>query len=219
MTDVIETTVDGGTGRWHVDRTTGDPRLQLLLGHGAGGGIEAHDLVMLAAALPSVGIEVARFEQPWRVAGRKVAGTPKSLDAAWAASLDAVVRSGTPLVVGGRSAGARVACRTARDATAVGVLALAFPLHPPGRPEKSRADEIPPLPLLAVQGSRDPFGSSAELTPHLGHDQEVLEIIGGDHSLAVNRQGPLTQREADEILVTGVGRWLRDTAKTAVVRS
>lgn len=214
MTEVIETATSKGPGRWHVDRTNGRLRAQLLLGHGAGAGVEAHDLVVLASALPHVGIEVARFEQPWRVAGRKVAAPPSTLDAAWNESIASVRQQDVPLVVGGRSAGARVACRTAGLLGAMGVLALAFPLHPPGRPEKSRADELPELPTLVVQGSRDPFGHGEELAPLLAQDQELLPIVGGDHSLAVGRSGPLTQNEADEILATGVGRWLRAMAKT-----
>ena len=115
--------------------------MTLVLGHGAGGGIEARDLVALAKALPERGVTVVRVEQPWRVAGRKVAGPPATLDRAWLAVLEALAVAG-PLVVGGRSAGARVACRTAAQVGAAGCLALAFPLHPPGRPEKSRLDEL-----------------------------------------------------------------------------
>ena len=101
-------------------------------------------------------------------------------------------------------------------ASATGVLALAFPLHPPGKPEKSRAEELPDLPALMVQGSRDPFGSGQELARFLRQDHELLSIAGGDHSLAVSRNGPLTQAEADEVLATGVGRWLREMTRTAV---
>lgn len=215
MTEILDVVTSCGEGRWHIDRTDGRPRAQLLLGHGAGGGFDAHDLSVLAFHLPEVGVEVARFEQPWRVAGRKVAGGPKTLDAAWTESLGAVARAGLTPVVGGRSAGARVACRTAPLVGALGVLALAFPLHAPGRPDKSRAHELPDLPLLVVQGSRDPFGSAEELAPQLGQDQEVLEIVGGNHSLRAGRSGPLTQPEVDELLVTGVGRWLRARARAA----
>ncbi len=183
---------------------------RLLLGHGAGGGVGAHDLECLATALPEVGIEVCRFEQPWRFAGRKVAGPPPGLDRAWIEALPAITRDATPFVVGGRSAGARVACRTAVASGAVAALTLAFPLHPPGRPERSRADEIPDLPMLAVQGERDAFGGGAELRPHLGAQQQLLEIAGADHSLKVRRGGPLTQQEADEILVVAVRRWLKE---------
>ena len=208
MTEVIDTTTRTGVGRWHVDRSARQPIAQLLLGHGAGGGVGAADLVTLASDLPAAGIEVARFEQPWRVAGRKVAGSPKTLDEAWMDALPLIASPGLPVVVGGRSAGARVACRTARAAGATAVLTLAFPLHPPGRPEKSRANELPSLPLLAVQGSRDPFGSASDLEPHLGKDQHALEIAGADHSLRVGRSAPVTQPEVQEILILGVRRWV-----------
>ena len=125
-------------------------------------------------------------------------------------ALAAITHDGMPLVVGGRSAGARVACRTAEISGAAAVMTLAFPLHPPGRPERSRADEIPDLPMLAVQGERDAFGGGAELGPHLGAKQQLLEIAGADHSLKVRRAGPLTQAEADEILVVAARRWLKE---------
>jgi len=199
-----------GAGRWYIDRPVGRARLRLLVGHGAGGGVGAHDLECLATALPQFGVEVYRFEQPWRFAGRKVAGPPPGLDMAWIEALAAITRDGMPLVVGGRSAGARVACRTAEISGAAAVMTLAFPLHPPGRPERSRANEIPDLPMLAVQGERDAFGGGAELRPHLGAKQQLLEIAGADHSLKVSRAGPLTQAEADEILVVAARRWLKE---------
>jgi predicted alpha/beta-hydrolase family hydrolase len=207
----VEVETPLGPGRWYVSPTTSsrEPIAQLLLGHGAGGGVDAADLALLAAQLPAWGVEVARFEQPWRVAGRKVAGAPATLDLAWGDACPAVRRIDIPLVVGGRSAGARVACRTAPACGAAGVLALAFPLHPPGRPDKARSGELPTLPLLIVQGGRDPFGTAAELrTSVSSRDQQVLEIAGADHSLRVGRAGPVTQSEADELLVVGVRRWI-----------
>ncbi len=213
MTEVVDVMTELGPARWHVDRASERPVAQLLLGHGAGGGVDAADLMALATALPSSGIEVCRFEQPWRVAGRKVAGTPSSLDRAWLEGLGAVAHPERPVVVGGRSAGARVACRTANAAGAVGVLTLAFPLHPPGRPEKTRADELPDLPLLAVQGGRDPFGSADEMRQRSASEREVLEIPGGDHSLRVSRSGPVTQSEADEIVLLAVRRWMLDLVR------
>src|SRR5581483_169230 len=120
----------------------------------------------LAGGLPPTGVTVALVEQPWRLAGRKVAGPPQQLAAAWIAVL-AELRPAGPVVVGGRSAGARVACRTALTVGADAALALAFPLHPPGRPEKSRAGELleSGVPTLVVQGERDPFGGPAEFPP------------------------------------------------------
>ncbi|GAA3296635.1 hypothetical protein GCM10020295_27000 [Streptomyces cinereospinus] len=133
--ETVET--EAGTARvtWHrADR----PRLVLALGHGAGGGIEARDLVALADVLPRHGVTVARVEQPWRVAGKKVTPAPRTLDAGWRGIWPALAAPGLPVVSGGRSAGARVACRTAAELGAAAVLALGFPLHPPGKPEKSR---------------------------------------------------------------------------------
>lgn len=183
-----------------------DARRVLALGHGAGGGIEARDLAVLAAALPARGITVALVEQPWRVAGRKLAPAPRTLDAGWRGIFPALAEPGSPVVVGGRSAGARVACRTAVGTGAAGVLALAFPLHPPGRPERSRADELPlgGPPLLVVQGGRDPFGRPAEFPAGV----RLVEIPGADHSFAVPRRGELGQEAALGLLTEAVAEWL-----------
>lgn len=159
----------------------------LVLGHGAGGGIAAPDLVTLAETLPGRGVSVVRVEQPWRVAGRKVAAPPATLDKAWLAVLAALSVDG-PLVVGGRSAGARVACRTAREVGASGCLALAFPLHPPGRPERSRLDELrrAGVPTLVVQGERDAFGGPGEF-PRDDTAYDVRGVPGADHSFRVTK--------------------------------
>lgn len=139
-----------------------DPLAVLLLGHGAGGGINAFDLVALADALPSRGVAVVLHEQPWRVAGKRIAARPPTLDEGWRPALDwaAGEYPGLPLWVGGRSAGARVACRCF-DERQAGVVCLAFPLHPPGKPEASRVAELAGVtgPVLVLQGERDPFGS------------------------------------------------------------
>lgn len=176
-------------GRLVIDAAAA-PQAMLLLGHGAGGGVEAFDLAALAAALPAQGITVARFEQPWRAAGRKVAGPPKGLDVAWRAALDLVVQRwpALPLVVGGRSAGARVACRCF-EPPARGVVALAFPLHPPGRPEKSRADELRSVaaPVLVVQGERDPFGSPGEIE-QVDASVRLVSVPGAAHALGPSRK-------------------------------
>ena len=155
------------------------PRATLVLGHGAGGGAgTAPDLAALAAALPDHGVTVLLHEQPWKVAGKKVAVAPPALDIGWVESLAALAVTG-PLIVGGRSAGARVACRTASEVGAAAVLALAFPLHPPGKPEKTRADELAVgVPLRVVQGERDPFGRPEEFPAGLD-----LVAVPGDHSL------------------------------------
>jgi predicted alpha/beta-hydrolase family hydrolase len=180
-------------------------RATLVLGHGAGGGVDARDLAALAGALPASGFAVVRVEQPWKVAGRKVAAPPRQLDIAWRAVLGALEVDG-PLVVGGRSAGARVACRTGREAGAAACLALAFPLHPPGRPEKSRFDELVDagVPTLVVQGERDAFGTPAEFPP----GQEVRQVPYADHGFAVPKSAPVTQDEALGALVAAISEWL-----------
>jgi predicted alpha/beta-hydrolase family hydrolase len=140
-----------------------DPRAALVLGHGAGGGVAARDLVAATKAALEVHVSVALVEQPYRVAGRRSQAPARQLDAAWAAVVEHLrsdAFSGLPLITGGRSAGARVACRTAAGTGAAGVLCLAFPVHPPGKPEKSRLDELDDVavPVLVIQGESDPFG-------------------------------------------------------------
>ncbi|HEU5484580.1 MAG TPA: alpha/beta family hydrolase [Microlunatus sp.] len=192
MTVCFEVDTPEGPGRWHVDAAD-EPMALLALGHGAGGGVTAMDLALLARELPGVGITVARFEQPWRLSGRKVAVPPPRLDLGWVPAIRSLVaRTGTgglPLVVGGRSAGARVACRTAEVVGAVAVLCLAFPLHLPGRPERSRLPELlqPRVPRLVLQGTRDTFGGAAELVADLaqaggGDEVVVVPLPGADHS-------------------------------------
>ena len=175
MTDVSVVATPHGDARLHRDRSR-HPVATLLLGHGAGGGVEAVDLAALAASLPRNGISVVRVEQPWRVAGKKVAPRPAVLDECFVAAADKL-RVRTPLVVGGRSAGARSAARTARELGASGYVALAFPLHPPGRPERSRLDELQAVqvPTLVVQGERDAFGRPEEFPP----DRELTVVPGG----------------------------------------
>jgi predicted alpha/beta-hydrolase family hydrolase len=182
-------------------------RLVVALSHGAGGGIEARDLRALAAALPPAGVTVALVEQPWRVAGRKLAPAPKRLDEGWRDLWPALAAAGPPVVAGGRSAGARVACRTARELGARAVLALSFPLHPPGRPESSRADELlgAGVPTLVVQGASDPFGRPEEFP---AGEHELVEVPYGDHGFAVPKRAPVTQEDALAVITGGVGGWL-----------
>ncbi|MFF5974315.1 alpha/beta family hydrolase [Streptomyces sp. NPDC012769] len=197
---------DAGDARitWH---TAKKPWTVLAVSHGAGGGIEARDLRALAAALPAGGVTVALVEQPWRVAGKKVAPAPKTLDTGWRGLWPALAAPGLPVISGGRSAGARVACRTARELGASAVLALSFPLHPPGRPEKSRADELlgAGVPTLVVQGGNDPFGKPAEFP---AGPYTLAEIPHGDHGFAVPRRAPLTQDEAVDTIVREVTEWV-----------
>ena len=145
-----------------LDRPKGRRRGLLALGHGAGGGVNAVDLLAVRDAAVGLGFVVARITQPYRVAGRRAPAPAPALDEAWTAAVtyvQAELGGRVPLVVGGRSAGARVACRTARALDAVGVLALAFPLHPPGRPDRSRVAELDPsVRTLVINGDADPFG-------------------------------------------------------------
>jgi hypothetical protein len=164
-----------------VDR----PVAALVLGHGAGGGVTAPDLVAAAEAAVALDIAVALVEQPYRVAGRRSPAPARQLDASWTAVLAELREDalrGLPVIAGGRSSGARVACRTASDVGAVAVVCLAFPVHPPGRgddPTKSRLGELDAVavPTLVVQGEKDPFGM-----PPSGQDRTVI-AVPGDHAL------------------------------------
>jgi predicted alpha/beta-hydrolase family hydrolase len=172
-----------GPARVHLEPAEG-PRALLVLGHGAGGGVTAPDLVTAAEEAVRARISVALVEQPYRVAGRKSPAPAHHLDAAWLAVV-AALRGEQPLLCGGRSAGARVACRTAAGTGAAGVLCLAFPLHPPGRPEKTRLPELEAVevPVLIVQGESDPFGMPPEAP-----GREVVRLRG-DHGLKSDRPG------------------------------
>jgi hypothetical protein len=187
------TTVGTPVGEARVHHARADrPVGTLVLGHGAGGGVGAADLTALARRLPPRGLTVLLVEQPWKVAGRKVAAPPPTLDRAWTAVLQELAVEG-PMLVGGRSAGARVACRTAADTGAAGVLALAFPLVPPGKgPEASRLAELDRpsaagLPVLVLQGTRDAFGSAGDVPAAPG--RLVVPVEGGDHSFRVLKGG------------------------------
>lgn len=189
-----------------VQRRSARPWATLVLTHGAGGGIGAPDLYALAVRLPRRGVTVALVEQPWRVAGQRIAARPEVLDEGFAAVVDRL-RPQTPLFVGGRSAGARVGCRTARRLGAVGVVALAFPLHPPGRPEKSRAPELlgAGVSTLVVQGARDSFGRPEEFPPQ----QSLVTVPDADHSFRVPKQAETTPADALATVVDAVEQWLR----------
>lgn len=185
----LEIETPHGLARVHL-REAGEPRAALVLGHGAGGGVGAPDLMAATEAALVEDVSVALVEQPYRVAGRRSSPPAHQLDAAWTAVVEHLLGGelgGLPLIAGGRSAGARVACRTAAQTGAIGVLCLAFPLHPPGRPEKTRLDELDAVqvPVLVVQGTSDPFGM-----PPAGPGREVVEIRG-NHSLASD-MGALT---------------------------
>jgi uncharacterized protein len=155
-----------------------DPRALLVLGHGAGGGVAAPDLKAATEAAHANGVGVVLVEQPYRVAGRKSPAPAHQLDTAWLAVVESLDNE-LPLIAGGRSSGARVACRTAADTGAAAVLCLAFPVHPPGRPEKTRLDELDAVkvPTLVVQGDKDPFGMPPKKRGR------TVAVIGGNHSL------------------------------------
>ncbi|MFL6017597.1 MAG: alpha/beta family hydrolase [Gaiellaceae bacterium] len=182
-TFVVET--PHGPARVHLhgaDR----PRAALVLGHGAGGGVAAPDLVAAKDVALEESFAVALVEQPYRVAGRRSPAPAHQLDAAWMAVLERLAGdelAGLPLVTGGRSSGARVACRTAEATGSVAVLCLAFPLHAPGRPESTRLPELQAVrvPVLVVQGAADPFG-----LPPRGRRRKVV-TVRGNHSLRTDR--------------------------------
>ncbi|WP_149184325.1 alpha/beta family hydrolase [Streptomyces sp. TRM49041] len=206
QTEIIPTGAGDARITWYAAGP--DARLVVALGHGAGGGVEARDLQALAAQLPrAAATTVALVEQPWRVAGKKLAPAPRTLDAAWRDLWPALRAPGLPVVAGGRSAGARVACRTARDLGAHAVLALSFPLHPPGRPEKSRADELlgTGLPTLVVQGGNDSFGKPAEFPRG---DHALVEVAWADHGFAVPKRATVSQEDALRVITDGVAKWL-----------
>jgi uncharacterized protein len=212
---VREIETPSGPARAHVSRRGPDghgrakgPNGLAVLGHGAGGGVEAPDLLAVTQALLGLGWAVARVEQPYRVAGRRAPEAAPRLDAAWLAAVRVLrgPRRG-PLLVGGRSSGARVACRTAGDLGADAVVALAFPLHPPGRPERSRAEELGGVaaPVLVVQGDRDPFGVAADIlaaTRGATAGRLAVRSVPGDHSL---RRAPQVIGSLVEDWLAGIG--------------
>jgi uncharacterized protein len=200
---VLDVDTPHGPARAHLhaaDRPLG----ALVLGHGASGGVEARDLVAVTEVAREARFSVALVEQPYLVAGRRSPAPANRLDESWTAvvgHLRGGELSGLPLVVGGRSAGARVACRTASDSGAVGVLCLAFPLHPPGRPEKTRQAELDAVRVstLVVQGDRDAFGH-----PEAGPNHDVV-TVPGTHSLTA---------DLDAVTAT-VREWLDRVAASA----
>jgi len=185
---VVEIETPRGLARAHVAPVTGAVGA-LVMGHGAGGGVEAKDMVAAAEVADRLNMSVAMVEQPYRVAGRKAPAPATHLDDAWLAVVSAL-RAGTlgdvPLVAGGRSMGARVACRTADAAGAAAVLCLAFPERPPGRKGKPRTPsrqaelDAVAVPTLVVQGTSDPFGM-----PRPGANCEVVGVAG-NHSLTTD---------------------------------
>lgn len=180
---MLEVETPHGPAHAHL-RPAASPLGALVLGHGAGGGIGAGDIVAAADAALAEGLSAALVEQPYRVAGRRSPAPAKQLDGAWTAVVEhlrANELAGLPLVLGGRSLGARVACRTSKDLAAAAVLCLAFPLEPPRRskPVQSRLPELDAVevPTLVVQGERDPFGMPPE------GPRRTVASVAGDHGL------------------------------------
>ncbi len=179
--------LDIAGGQVELDRPR-NARALLVLTHGAGGGVDTGDLLAVRDAAVADGVAVARVLQPYRVAGRRTPPAPNPQDAAWHEIVAGLRRrrgfARIPLIVGGRSNGARVACRTAGASGAAAVVALAFPLHPPGKPDKTRLPELDAagVPVLVVQGDRDPFG-----VPPAGPGREVVVLPGADHTLRRGR--------------------------------
>ncbi len=207
----------GGPARAHLHPDPkGRPRAALVLGHGAGGGVDAPDLVAIAAALPADGIEVVLIEAPWRVAGKRIGGSPSSLDRAWIECLRDVSSRGIGvrrMVVGGRSAGARVACRTVAEVAPSAMLLLAFPVHPARRrsltgPPPSRLPELvagaQAVPTVVVQGTRDALGSPGEIAEGLALEHvgaRVVPVVDADHSFQVPVRAQSSTQEALDLVV------------------
>jgi predicted alpha/beta-hydrolase family hydrolase len=199
-------------GRLHIAEAE-TARAVLLLGHGASGKIDGADLLALVAALPGEGITVIRHEQAWKVSGGPMRARPDQLDPGWHIAVRHVAEQwpDVPRVVGGHSAGARCACRGSANPDLppqAAVLALSFPLHPPGKPERSRVDELAgvPIPVTVVQGERDPFGGSDELVAALpegwfdGTYRRLVPIPGAGHDL-VPLKRVMARQEAMQLVV------------------
>ena len=197
----MEIATSEGPALAEVERpAAGSPVFLLVLTHGAGGGPDSPDLLAVAGAASLLGGVVARVTQPYRVKGRRAPGPADRQDAAWVeviAALRAALGAGLPLIQGGRSNGARVACRTAGAVRARAVIALAFPLHPPGRPDRSRAADLAAAgtDVLVVNGERDPFG-----IPESTGQTRVVVLAGEAH--------PLSRRPGEA--GRAVGAWLRE---------
>jgi predicted alpha/beta-hydrolase family hydrolase len=193
---VSEVATPHGPARVHA-HVADDPLGAMVLGHGAAGGVAARDLVRVKDVALAHRCSVVLVEQPYRVAGRRSPAQAPQLDAAWTAVVEHLrsgAARGLALVTGGRSSGARVACRTAASTGAVAVLCLAFPVHPPGRPANTRLSELDAVtvPTLVVQGAADPFG----MPPPGRH--RIVATVAGNHSLNTDLEG----------VAAAVGDWL-----------
>jgi predicted alpha/beta-hydrolase family hydrolase len=199
----VEIETVSGPARAQLD-VVADPAFLLVLTHGAGGGVDSSDLLAVRALARDLGGVVARVLQPYRVAGGRAPGSATKQDAAWLDVITALREQvpGVPLIQGGRSNGARVACRTAAAAKATGVICLAYPLHPPGRPEKTRADELrtagPGAEVVVLNGDRDPFGIPDPA------DAALVHVLKGE-THALKKAGP----EIAQVLEPWLRRWAK----------
>lgn len=217
VTAVWDIDTPSGLARAHFHPAShGRPRASLVLGHGVGRGVDAVDLAAIASALPDDGIEVVLIEQPWRVAGRRLGGAASALDRAWVTCLRDVRSRGIGtrrLVVGGRSTGARVACRTVGDVKPAALLLLAFPLHPARRttvtgPAPTRLPEVVEaaraVPIVVIQGTRDALGSPGEIAVGLAEGEATARVVpvwAADHCFQVPARAQTTTEEALDMVV------------------
>jgi uncharacterized protein len=217
VTTVWDIDTPSGLARAHFHEVpNGRPRASLVLGHGVGRGVDSPDLVAIAEALPDDGIEVVLVEQPWRVAGRRLGGAASTLDRAWVTCVRDLRSRGIGtkrLVAGGRSTGARVACRTVAEVEPAALLLLAFPLHPARRtsvsgPAPSRLPELilaaREVPSVIVQGTRDGLGSPGEIAVGLAEESvtaRVVPIVDADHSFHVPARAQTTTQDALDLVV------------------
>ena len=193
-----------GDGRL-VQRRAASPFATLIMTHGAGAGIETPDLNRIAVSLPAYGVNTAMLELPWVAQGRRIAPNKAVLDESFVAMANRL-RPQTPTFIGGRSTGARLACRHARRLGGIGIIALSFPLHPRGKPERSRVDELTEsgLPVLVVQGERDDMGRPDEFPPQL----PLVSIPYADHSLAVPKREPVDQDDTYRLAASAILQWM-----------
>lgn len=188
-----------------VAHLASQPRADVVLSHGAGRGIDGADLVQMAQTLSEHSYNAYLVEQPWVARGRKVADRPAVLDACLATVLGVLVLPG-PLVLAGRSAGSRSSFRLARDHHAVAAFAMAFPLHPLGRPENTRVSELleAGVPTLVIQGERDQMGRPAEFPT----GTNMVVVPGADHGYRVPKSAAMTQQEVYSFVADTAVVWL-----------
>lgn len=191
----------------------------LILAHGAGAPQSSTFMVAFAEALARRGCHAVTFNFPYTEQGRRMPDRAPTLEACFRDVIAAIRArpdlAAGPLVIGGKSMGGRMASHLAAQGVAdlAGVVALGYPLHPPGRPEQLRAEHLARIrqPFLIVQGARDAFGTPEELRPalaSLGATATLNVVEGGDHSFKVPKRGPITQEEVFERVQDEIARWI-----------